>query len=151
MTKKPDPSSGYTPMTRTTVAETLQQNRPDRLRVGVYEGCETVPDPTNLAVFFRFTGNPCSVNVKANNIVSLSFVGGDVFVARHSIGDTFVGHTSGEEVLIVQWLEETGQVLDTTLTSYDYNGNVNYGRSGEGNYTMSCHILNQSLKERHCG
>lgn len=141
------------PMSRSTVKETLTAGADDRLAVRSYEGCVAVPakDPLKkIAVGFDLTGESCTITVKAGNLVSVSFLGQDVSVVRYSIADVFVGEISQDRVLVVQWLEETGEVLDVNQTVYDSKGIVVYGNSGDGDYINSCHIPRTTNKNKSC-
>ncbi len=135
--------------------ENPPQNQ-EELKTGIFYGCVNIP-ATNwmqkLMVGFEITGEICSVRVSEGNIVKISFLGDvdiPVFSARagESRTDIFIGELENNQVLIVQHHE--GQVVSVTQTIYDQNGDVVYGKFGQGDYIKEC-IFGMTTSERLAG
>ena len=104
-------------------------------------------------VGFEITGENCSVMVKRDNTVTVSFLGDAVIPlvstsTENRRTDTFVGGLGNGQVLIVQ--HHRGEVVSLTQTVYDENGDVVYGRSGNGDYIRECHF-GMTTSERLAG
>ena len=114
------------------------------MRTETLEGCVSAPAKSflqNLLVGEKFTGETCSVTVKPNNTVTVSFLGNidiplaDTATAEYST-DIFLNEIEENGVVIVQHVH--GRVVSVTQTVYDGNGYVVYGGYGKGNFIKSC-------------
>ena len=118
----------------------------EKLKPGTRHGCVHIPARgfiQRLMVGFEITGENCSVMVKRDNTVAVSFLGDAVIPlvstsTENRRTDTFVGGLGNGQVLIVQ--HHRGEVVSLTQTVYDENGDVVYGRSGNGDYIRECHF-----------
>ncbi len=128
----------------------------EQLKTGIFHGCVHVPakDPIQkLILGFETTGETCTVTITKNNTVEISFLGADAIpvfstdTAQYNT-DTFIGESKNNQVLIVQ--HRLGEVVSVTQTVYDKNGNVVYGKSGQGDYIKEC-IFQMTAAERLAG
>ena len=145
-------------LTRSTVQQLLSnpsQSR-EKLKPGTHQGCVHIPAKGFIQrrmVGFEMTGESCSVTVNQNNAVTVSFLG-DGVIPVVSTGteryrtDIFIGELENDQVLIVQ--HHRGEVVSVTQTVYDENGDVVYGRSGEGDYIREC-SFGMTTSERMAG
>lgn len=114
------------------------------LKAGTWHGKILVPDPTNLAVGFRNTDEPCTVKVSEGSAthmkVEVSFIDVPVMVQKAGKrgGPFHLGDFKENEALMLQTHE--GAVVAVTHTSYDENGDLNYGVSGTGDMFRECMI-----------
>ena len=138
------------PLTRKNIRAALanpSENQP-RLNPKTYEGCESVPAKNffkKKLVGFDFTGETCSVTVHSGNTVSVSFIDGDPVPVKILSGtDIYVGELGNNQVLIVQHTTG-GEVVSVTQTIYDSEGNVVYGKSGEGDSIKECLLHLQGM------
>ena len=120
------------------------QLREERLIPGKLHGCVLVPAKgviQRLVTGFERTGESCSVTVRADNTVQVSFLG-DSIVRLVSTGersaDVLLGPLGKGQVLVVQ--HHRGEVVSVTQTVYDRDGNLVYGRSGRGDIIRECHL-----------
>ncbi len=118
----------------------------EKLKAGTLHGCVHIPARgfmQRLMVGFEITGESCSVTVNEDNSVKVSFLG-DVVIPLAGTStksyrtDTFIGELGNDQVLIVQ--HHRGEVVFVTQTVYDENGDVVYGRSGDGDYIRACNF-----------
>ncbi len=106
-----------------------------------------------LMVDFETTGESCSVTVNRDNTVKVSFLA-DAAVpvvstsTERYLTDVFVGELGNEQVLIVQ--HHRGEVVSITQTIYDENGDVVYGRSGDGEFIREC-VFGMTTSEKMAG
>ena len=146
------------PLTRSYLQQLLSnppQHR-EQLKAGTYQGCVHIPATGFIQrrlVGFERTGEGCSVTVNRNNGVRVNFLG-DAFIpvvststARYRT-DSFIGELENDQVLIVQ--HRRGEVVSVTQTVYDGQGDVVYGRFGEGEYIRGCNI-GMTTSERMAG
>ena len=146
------------PLTRSYL-QGLLSNPPlnqEKLRSGTRHGCVHIPARgfiQRLMVGFEITGESCSVTVNEDNTVAVSFLG-DASIhlvstsTENYLTDTFGGELENGQVLIVQ--HHRGEVVSLTQTVYDENGDVVYGRSGDGDYIRECHF-GMTTSERLAG
>lgn len=128
----------------------------ETLKAGTLHGCVHIPARgfvQRLLVGFEQTGESCSVTVKPDNTVAVSFLKDGVIpvVSTSTEGfptDIFVGELGNGEVLIVQ--HHRGEVVSITHTIYDEQGDVVYGVSGVGDFIRECHFAMTS-SERSAG
>ena len=151
-------SSAVQPLTKEGV-HTLLQNPPqnqEKLKTGTIYGCVHLPAKNKLLKYlgdFEKTGESCSITVNEDNTVRVSFLG-DVTISLFSTSadgirtDTFVGELDSNQVLIVQ--HHQGEVVSVTQTIYDQNGDVVYGKFGEGKSIKSCNLM-MTTSERAAG
>ena len=118
----------------------------EKLKTGTFIGCVHIPATgliQDLMVGFERTGESCSITVNEDNTVQVSFLG-DTAIPIVSTNtdqyktDTFIGELENNQVLIVQ--HHQGEVGSVTQTIYDKNGDVVYGKSGEGDIIKECHF-----------
>ena len=128
----------------------------EKLKPGTRHGCVHIPARgfiQRLMVGFEITGEGCSVTVNRGNTVKVSFLG-DAVIPLVSTStekrrtDTFAGEVGKGQVLIVQ--HHRGEVVFVTQTVYDENGDVVYGRSGNGDYIKACNF-GMTTSERLAG
>ena len=128
----------------------------EKLKPGTRHGCVHIPARgfmQRLMVGFEITGESCSVTVNRDNTVAVSILGDAVIPlvstsTENRRTDTFVGGLGNGQVLIVQ--HHRGEVVSLTQTVYDENGDVVYGRSGNGDYIRECHF-GMTTSERLAG
>ena len=140
--------SGAQPLTKENIRQLLEnppQNQ-EQLKTGTFDGCVHVSATDfiqKIMVGFKRTGETCSVTVSEDNTVEVSFLG-DVVISVVSTStdqyrtDTFIGELKNDQVIIVQHYQ--GEVASVTQTVYDKNGDVVYGKSGQGDYIRECHF-----------
>ena len=125
--------------------ENPPQNQ-EQLKTGTFDGCVHVPATgfiQRIMVGFKRTGESCSVTVSEGNTVKISFLG-DVVTPVVSTStdqyrtDTFIGELENNQVIIIQ--HHQGEIGSVTQTVYDQNGDVVYGKSGQGDYIKECHF-----------
>ena len=127
----------------------LFQNPPQnqkQLKLGTFYGCVHVPATgfiQNLMVGFKRTGESCSITISEDNMIQVSFLGDNVIpIVSTSTDqyrtDTFTGELDNDQVLIVQ--HQQGEVVSVTQTIYDKNGDVVYGKSGQGQWIKGCNF-----------
>ena len=128
----------------------------EKLKPGTRHGCVHIPARgfmQRLMVGFEVTGESCSVTVNEDSTVAVSFLG-DASIPLASTSteerrtDILVGGLENDQVLIVQ--HHQGEVVSLTQTVYDENGDVVYGRFGNGNYIRECHF-GMTTSERLAG
>ena len=140
--------SAVQPLTKENNKKLLEKSsqNSEKLKIGTYHGCVHIPAKgfvQRIMVGFERTGEVCSVTVSEGNTVKVSFLGDD-FVSVVSTStdryrtDIFIGELGDNQVLIVQHYQ--GEVLSVTQTVYDKQGNVVYGKSGQGEYIKECHF-----------
>lgn len=140
-------AEGPFPLTKSRVQKILQK-APDpggqQLRTETLKGCVSAPAKSflqNLFVGEKFTGETCSVTVKPNNTVAVSFLGGidipltDTATAEYST-DIFLNEIEENGVVIIQHVD--GRVVSVTHTVYDEKGYVVYGGYGKGKFIKAC-------------
>ena len=141
-------SDAAQPLTKGYIQQLLSNPSPnqERLKGGTLHGCIHIPAKgfmQRLMVGFEVTGESCSVTVNQNNAVRVSFLG-DTFIpvvstsTDRSLTNILVGELENDQVLIVQ--HHLGEVASITQTVYDKNGDVVYGRSGDGDYIRECNF-----------
>ena len=151
------------PLTKESIKKLLEnppQNQ-DKLQEGTFDGCVHVPAKgfvQRIMVGFERTGETCSVTVGENNTVEVSFVeDGAIPVVSTSTDqrrtDIFIGELENNQVIIVQ--HHQGEVVSVTQTIYDKNGDVVYGKSGQGDSIKGCDFgMTSSEKaagKKNCG
>ena len=126
----------------------------ESLSPGKLHGCVLVPAKgviQRLVTGFEGTGESCSVTVRTDNTVQVSFLG-DSVVRLVSTGegsaDVLVGRLGNGQVLVVQ--HHRGEVVSVTQTVYDREGDLVYGRSGSGEFIRECN-LGMTSAERLAG
>ena len=155
--------SAVQPLTKENNKKLLQnppQNQ-EQLKIGTFYGCVHVPATgfiQRIMVGFKITGEFCSVTVSEGNTVKISFLG-DVVIPVVSTStdqyrtDTFIGELENNQVIIVQ--HHQGEMGSVTQTVYDQNGDVVYGKYGQGEYIKECHFgMTTSEKlagKKNCG
>ena len=109
------------------------------LMPGSYTGCEHIPtpDPTSSYSGIEVTGRSCSVTVKRDGRVSVSFLPEDVLVVFLAGSDTHLGAFQNDGVLVVQH-DRNDRPMNVTQTTYDSNGEIIYGLSGQGDVIRAC-------------
>ncbi len=138
---------------------TLLENPPQnqkQLKLGTFYGCVHVPATDfirNILGGFEKTGEGCSIAISENNMIQVSFLGDNVIpIVSTSTDqyrtDTFIGELDNSQVLIVQ--HQRGEVVSVTQTIYDKNGDVVYGKSGQGQWIKGCN-LTMTTSERLAG
>ena len=146
------------PLTRSYL-QGLLSNPPlpqEKLRPGTRHGCVHIPARgfmQRLMVGFEVTGESCSVTVSEDNAVAVSFLDeASIHLVSTSTEDRrtdiFIGELENGQVLIVQHYR--GEVASLTQTVYDENGDVVYGRFGNGDYIRECHF-GMTTSERLAG
>ena len=136
------------PLTKGYIQQLLSNPSPnqEKLKEGTLHGCVHIPAKgfmQRLMVGFETTGEGCSVTVNQNNAVRVSFLG-DAFIpvvstsTERQLTDILIGELENDQVLIVQ--HRRGEVVSITQTVYDKNGDVVYGRSGDGDYIRGCNF-----------
>ena len=128
----------------------------EKLKPGTRHGCVHIPARgfmQRLMVGFEVTGESCSVTVNRDNTVAVSFLDEAsiplVSTSTENLRtDILVGGLEKDQVLIVQ--HHRGEVVSLTQTVYDENGDVVYGRSGNGDYIRECHF-GMTTSERLAG
>ena len=154
-----DKGDGPFPLSRTYVRQLLQK-APDlegqQLEVEDIKGCVSVPAQSFFQKLFvgeKFTGDICSVAVKANNTVAVSFLGNidiplaDTATESYST-DIFLNEIEENGVVIVQHVE--GRVVSVTHTIYDKKGIVVYSGYGRGDFIKSCIIGREPKDTPNC-
>ena len=146
------------PLTKSYIQQLLSNpsQGQEQLKTGTYHGCVHIPAKGFIQrrmVGFELTGESCSVTVNQNNAVRVSFLGdGAIPVVSTSTEryrtDIFIGELEGDQVLIVQ--HHRGKVISISQTVYDEDGDVVYGRSGEGDYIRVCNF-GMTTSERLAG
>ena len=140
-------NNGPFPLTRESVQQILRKTPPpneQQLTVETLKGCVSVPAKKGLQKLFvgvNFTGEFCTVTVKPQNTVAVSFLGNiDIPLANTSTPDyptdIFLNQIEDNGVVIVQHVK--GKVVSVTHTVYDKKGYVVYGGSGKGNFIKAC-------------
>ncbi len=109
------------------------------LMPGSYTGCEHIPapDPTSSHSGIEVTGRSCEVTVKKDGQVSISFLPEDVLVVFLAGSDTHIGAFQNDGVLVVQH-DRNDRPMNVTQTTYDSNGEIIYGLSGQGDVIRAC-------------
>ena len=120
----------------------LLQNPPTAKSVlvpGSYTGCEHLPtpDPTSSYSGIEVTGKSCEVTVKEDGRVAVNFLSEDVLVVFLAGSDTYLGEFRNGGVLVVQ-SDRSDRPIYVTQTTYDANGEIIYGLSGEGDFIRAC-------------
>ena len=135
------------PLTKNRIRKLLQRppnSSTPKLKLKTYQGCVSVPAKSflqNLFVGERLTGETCSITVKPNNIVAISFLGNmDIPLAYTGTAeyptDIFLNEIQRNGLVIVQHVQ--GSVVSVTHTVYDKKGYVVYGGYGKGKFIKSC-------------
>lgn len=106
---------------------------------GSYTGCEHIPtpDPTSVYSGIEVTGKSCEVTVKADGRVSVSFLPEEMLVVYLAGSDTHLGEFQNDGVLVVQQ-DRSDRPMNVTQTTYDSNGEIIYGLSGQGDFIRAC-------------
>ena len=141
-------SEAAQPLTKGYVQQLLSNPSPtqEKLKGGTLHGCVHIPAKgfmQRVMVGFETTGESCSVTVNQNNAVGVSFLG-DAFIPvvstsrERKLTDILIGELENDQVLIVQ--HRRGEIASITQTVYDKNGDVVYGRSGDGDYIRGCNF-----------
>ena len=141
-------SDAAQPLAKGYVQQLLSNPSPtqEKLKGGTLHGCVHIPAKgfmQRVMVGFETTGESCSVTVNQNNAVGVSFLG-DAFIPvvstsrERKLTDILIGELENDQVLIVQ--HRRGEIVSITQTVYDKNGDVVYGRSGDGDYIRGCNF-----------
>lgn len=106
---------------------------------GSYTGCEHLPtpDPTSSYSGIEVTGKSCEVTVKVDGRVAVNFLSEDVLVVFLAGSDTHLGEFRNGGVLAVQ-SDRSNRPIYVTQTTYDANGEIIYGLSGQGDFIRAC-------------
>ena len=118
---------------------------PQALKQTTFTGCEMVPATGNKPQIegTEYTGNTCFIKIYSNEEVEVSFLGSTTYPLSllEKNSDHFVSQIDDDEVLILQVQLYQNKILGATHTSYDRNGYLNYGASGQGGqFIKSCSI-----------
>ena len=116
------------------------------LREGTWEGIVSLPDPWDFIDGSKFTDEKCTVTAKEHSSthmrIEVSFIGQAVEMPKEGLrGGPFYETAFGENDALVVQTDNSGNILSATHTSYDENGDINYGRSGTGNKYAECLML----------
>lgn len=124
---------------------------PDPRQSGVWQGMKMLPDPSNLAVGFKLTDEPCSMEVVVREDGTLwvkSTLWADLTTEFHELRlnepsvDFYHGDLPQGRLAVLQYArlqpDRHAEPVSLTYTSYDEAGNPNYGRSGTGDMISEC-------------
>ncbi len=125
--------------------------RPDPRQSGTWSGMKMLPDPSNLAVGFRLTDEPCSMElvvqedgallVKSTLWAGLTTEFTELHLMAPSI-DFYQGDLPQGRLAVLQYArtrpDRPAVPVSLTYTSYDEHGDPNYGISGTGDMISEC-------------
>lgn len=125
--------------------------RPDPRQSGTWSGMKRLPDPSNLAVGVRLTDEPCSMEVVVREDQALlvkSTLWADLTTEFHELRlmepsiDFYQGDLPQGRLAVLQYArtrpDRLAVPVSLTYTSYDEDGNPNYGISGTGDMISEC-------------
>ena len=150
-----------TALTRAKVREVLRKPPfpgAPQLRAEIIRGCVSEPAKEFFQKLFvggRFTGKSCTVAVKPNNIVSVSFLGNiDIPLAytgsKENPTDIFLNEVGDNQILIVQHVH--GRAVSVTYTVYDKKGYAVFGGYGKGDFIKECVFgVERATGKKGCG
>ena len=133
--------SSLPPLTKANVQDFLSNSsRDQQLKQEVISGYVSVPATSFFQRVFvgsQATGESCTIAVRANNSVSVSFLRDQTFnLVEFQPYPLFVAELTGNQVLVVQ--HSFGKVVSVTQTIYDDNDHIVYQSSGKGEFIQSC-------------